>query len=76
MVVIDFRRRDASRLFEIYQDFGLLCAREAVRCALLQTGDEDADAHYALRDTLRTLALIAEIPLDLRLAMVARQAGG
>ena len=72
LVVIDFRRCDTAQLFETYQDFGVLCARRAVRCALLQTGAEDANAHYALRDILRTIALIAQIRLDLRLVMVAR----
>jgi hypothetical protein len=71
VVVIDFRRCGTAQLYAIYQDFGLLCSRGGVRCALLKTGDEDADAHYALRDMLRTVALIAEIPLELRLAMVA-----
>jgi hypothetical protein len=66
LVVIDFRRCDTARLFETYQDFGVLCARRALRCALLQTGGEDANAHYALRDILRTIARIAQIRLDLR----------
>jgi hypothetical protein len=72
--VLDFRRCDTPQLFETYQDFGVLCARRVVRCALLQTGGEAADAHYALRDTLATLARIAQIRLDLRLVLVARSA--
>lgn len=70
VVVIDFRRCGSRQLSEIYQDFGLRCARREVRCALLKTGDEEPDAHYALRDILRTVALVAEIPLQLRLALV------
>jgi len=70
--VIDFRRCGSSRqLSEIYQDFGLRCARREVRYALLKTGDEEGDAHYALRDILRAVALVAGIPVHLRLALVA-----
>jgi hypothetical protein len=57
-------------VFEVYQDFGLLCARKEVRRALLKTGDEDADTHYTLRDILATVARIAGIPLPFRLALV------
>lgn len=71
VVVMDFRRCCVPELLEMYEDFGLLCARETVRYALLKTADEDAEAHYALLDVLRTIALIAQIPLRLRLAMVA-----
>lgn len=42
-----------------------------MRGALLKTGDEAAEAHYALRDTLVTVARIAEIPLTFGLALVA-----
>ena len=45
-----------------------------MRAALLKAGDEDADAHYALRDTLVTVARIAGIPLRFRLALVATSA--
>jgi hypothetical protein len=55
----------------VYQAFALLCARESVSEALLKAGNEDADAHYALRDTLVTLSRVAEIPLRFRLALVA-----
>lgn len=71
-VVIDFRGCDSREVSEIYQAFALLCAREKVRRALLKAGDADAaEAHYALRDTLVTLARIAGIPLRFRLALVA-----
>ena len=71
VVVLDLRRCGVAELLELYQDFGLLCARETVRCALLKTADENAEAHYALLDILRTIALIAQIPLRLRLAIIA-----
>lgn len=71
VVVVDLRGCGSRELSEIYQAFALLCARQAVRGALLKTGDEDADAHYALRDTLVTVARIAGIPLRFRLALVA-----
>ena len=55
---------------DLYQAFALLCARKTVGCVLLRTGDEDANVHYALRDVLATIALIAGIPLHLSLALV------
>ena len=70
-VAIDFRGCSSQELSEVYQAFALLCAREKVRWALLKTGDEDADAHYALRDILMTVARIAGIPVRFRLALVA-----
>jgi hypothetical protein len=69
--VIDFRGCSSRGVSEIYQAFALLCAREEVRRALLKAGSEDPDAHFALRDTLVTLARIAGIPLRFRLALVA-----
>jgi hypothetical protein len=71
-VVVDFRGCGSRELSEIYQTFGLLCAGEKVRSALLMTGCEDADVHYTLRDILVTLARIAGIPVRFRLALVAR----
>jgi len=69
-VTIDFRGCSSQELSEIYQAFALLCVREEVRWALFRTGDEDADAHYALRDILVTVARIAGVPLQFRLALV------
>lgn len=74
LVVVDFRGCNSHEVSTVYQAFALLCAREKVRDALLKTGDEDADAHYALRDTLVTVARIAKIPLRFRLALVASSA--
>jgi hypothetical protein len=68
--VIDFRGCGSREASDVYQAFALLCARETVSSALLQTGDEDADLHFALRDVLATLALVAGIPLHLSLALV------
>lgn len=69
--MIDFRGCSSRGVSEIYQAFALLCAREEVRRALLKAGNEDPDAHFALRDTLVTLARIAGTPLRFRLALVA-----
>ena len=69
--MIDFRGCDSRGVSEIYQAFAVLCARAEVRRALLKAGNEDPDAHFALRDTLVTLARIAGIPLRFRLALVA-----
>lgn len=71
-VVIDSRGCEPRRLCSGYQAFGLLCAGKKVRAALVRTGDEDADGHYALRDILTTLARVAGVPLRFRLAFVAR----
>lgn len=70
-VAIDFRGCSSQELSEVYQAFALLCVREKVCGALLKTGDEDADGHYALRDILVTVARIAGIPVRFRLALVA-----
>ena len=70
-VVVDFRGCNSHEVSAVYQAFAVLCARQKVRDALLRAGDEDADGHYALRDTLVTLARIAAIPLRFRLALVA-----
>lgn len=74
LVVVDFRGCNSHEVSAVYQAFALLCARQKVRDALLRAGDDDADGHYALRDTLDTLvtvARIAGIPLCFRLALVA-----
>jgi hypothetical protein len=71
LVVVDLRGCNPHEMSAVYQAFALLCARQKVRGALLRTGDEDADGHYALRDTLATVARIAGIPLCFRLALVA-----
>ncbi len=70
-VIIDVSGCNSHQLSDSYQDFGLLCARGKVRSALLRTGGEDPDAHYALCDVLRTVVRIAGIPLHFRLAVVA-----
>lgn len=70
-VVIDVCRCSSHELSASYQEFGLLCAQRKVRGALLRIGGEDADMHYALRDVLRTVVLVAGIPLHFRLAVVA-----
>ena len=69
-VLIDFSCCSSRSLSETYQQFGILCARGNVRAALLKTGDEQAEAHYALRDVLVTIARIAGIPLRFKLALV------
>ena len=71
-MAIRFHGRSSREVSEIYQAFALLCARGKVSGALLEAGEEEADAHHALRDTLVTLARIAGIPLRFRLALVAR----
>lgn len=72
LVVIDSRGCEARRLCDGYHVFGLLCAEGKVRAALVRTGSEEADGHYALRDILVTLARVAGVPVRFRLAFVAR----
>lgn len=74
LVVVDFRGCDSHGVSAVYQAFALLCAREKVRGALLKAGDQDADAHCALRDTLVTVARVAGIPLRFKLALVTSSA--
>ena len=74
LVVVDFHGCNSHEVSTVYQAFALLCARGTVRDALLKADSEDADAHYALRDTLVTVARIAGIPLRFRLALVASSA--
>jgi hypothetical protein len=70
-VVLTFDRCDSRAVCEMYQDFGLLCTQGKVRRALFRAGEDDGDAHYALRDVLRTVVLIVGVPLRLKLALVA-----
>lgn len=72
LVVIDSRGCEARRLCDGYQEFGLLCASGKVRAALVRTGNEDADGHYALRDVVMTLARVVGVPVRFRVAFVAR----
>jgi hypothetical protein len=55
----------------VYLAFGLLCSRRQVRAALLLTGDQDPEAHYALHDVLATVCRTVGVPLYFRLALVA-----
>ena len=71
-MAIRFRGCSSREVSEIYQAFALLCARGKVSGALLEAGGDGADSHYALRDTLVTVARIAGVSLHFRLALVAR----
>ena len=73
-IVVRFDQRGSRELSEMYQKFGHLCAQGKVRQALFRTGQEDGDAHYALRDILSTVTLIVGEPLRLKLALVANSA--
>lgn len=72
LVVIDSCDCEPRRLCYAYQAFGLLCAAGKVRAALVRTGNEDADGHYALRDIVMTLARVVGVPVRFRVAFVAR----
>lgn len=49
----------------------MLCARQGVHWVLLRAGDEEADFHYSLRDVVRTVVLVAEVRLQLRVGVVS-----
>lgn len=70
-MVLDFRCCRPGEWSEVYQEFGLLCARQGVHWALLRTGDEEPDVHYSLRDVLRMVVLVAEVRLHLRLGVIS-----
>jgi hypothetical protein len=71
LAVLDFRCCRPGQRSEIYQDFGLLCARQGVHWVLLRAGDEEADFHYSVRDVLRTVVLVAEVRLQLRVGVIS-----
>lgn len=57
-LLVDFSLCQRDEVFGAYQDLGVLCAEKPPSRVLLRAADEDADAHYALRDVLDTVARI------------------
>jgi hypothetical protein len=71
LVVLDFRCCRPGQWCELYQELGLFCARQGVHWVVLRAGDEEADFHYSLRDVLRTVVLVAEVRLQLRVSVIS-----
>jgi hypothetical protein len=69
-VRVDFQDCTAQELGEVYRTFSLLCVKKRVHRALLKSGDDSPEGHYALRDALMAIARAAAIPHDFKLALV------
>jgi len=57
-----------------YRRLAVITIDKNPRRALVVTGDDDATAHYALRDAFTTIILAVGIPRDFRLALVPAKA--
>ena len=67
---VDFGSCNNGELAEVYRAFAALCVHRHANRALLKAGDDDPEGHYALRDAVETMALLAPIPPDFKLALV------
>ena len=69
-VRVDFKSCDVSELSELYRGFAAFCLDNKATRALLKAGDNDPHGHYRLRDALITMAQLAQIPAEFKLALV------
>lgn len=70
-VLVDFSDgRTSTEIAAAYRYFAILCIQKDTRRALVVAGDDDATAHYALRDAFTTVILAKGIPSNFRLALV------
>ena len=69
-VRVDFGSCNDDELSEIYRAFAAVCVHKHANRALLKAGDDYAPGHYALRDAVQTMARLAPIPLDFKLALI------
>jgi hypothetical protein len=69
-VRVDFNSCDVSELSAVYQGFATFCLDHKVTRALLKAGDNDPNGHYRLRDALHTMARLAQIPAEFKLALI------
>ena len=69
-VRVDFGSCSNGEVAEVYRAFASLCVHTHANRALLKAGDDDPRGHYALRDALERMALLAPIPLDFKLALI------
>jgi hypothetical protein len=69
-LVLEYGPSSAQELGELYRDFAVLCVEKQYRQALVLAGEERHAGEQALRCAV-TMMLLAGIPRDFRLAVVA-----
>jgi hypothetical protein len=69
-VRVDFNGCNVSELSALYHGFATFCLDNKVTRALLKAGDNDPNGHYRLRDALMSMAQIAQIPPEFKLALI------
>lgn len=69
-LVLKYGPSSAQELGELYRDFAVLCVEKQYRRALVLAGEERHAGEQALRCAV-TMMLLAGIPRDFRLALVA-----
>lgn len=69
-LVLEYGRSSAQELGELYRDFAVLCVEKQYRQALVLAGEDRRAGEQALRCAV-TMMLLAGIPGDFRLALVA-----
>lgn len=69
-VRVDFNSCDVSELSAVYSGFATFCLDNKVTRALLKAGDNDPNGHYRLRDALHSMAQLAQIPPEFKLALI------
>ncbi len=69
-VRVDFNSCNVAELSDLYRGFATFCLDNDVTRALLKAGDNDPNGHYRLRDALLTMAKVAQIPPEFKLALI------
>ena len=69
-LVLKYGPSTAQELGDLYRDFAVLCVEKQYRQALVVAGEEQHAGEQALRCAV-TMMLLAGIPRDFRLALVA-----
>jgi hypothetical protein len=69
-VRVDFGGCNSSELSAMYRAFAAFCLENQVTRALLKAGDNDPNGHYRLRDALASMAQLADIPPEFKLALI------
>jgi hypothetical protein len=69
-VRVDFGSCNSTELSAVYRAFAAFCLDNQVTRALLKAGDDDPNGHYRLRDALTTMAQLARIPPEFKLALI------
>lgn len=69
-VRVDFGSCNTAELSAVYQAFASFCHDHNVTRALLKAGDNDPNGHYRLRGALASMATLAKIPPEFKLALI------